>query len=446
MTDDASPDQQPELLPGLVRATVKQSQAQARAAKARKAAEAAVSDVDPVARVLVDLNLAHLDRPFDYAVPAAMADSAVPGARVKVRFAGKDVDGFVVERAAASDHVGRLTPLRRVVSAEPVLSAAVATLTSEVAQRYAGVRSDVLRLAVPPRHATVEKEPSLPEPPLATTLSADACEAGWAPYPPGGAFLRHVHRGAAPRAVWGALPGEDWPTRLAEAAATALLAGRGTIVCVPDARDVARLDAALEALLGPDHHVVLTADAGPARRYRAFLAVARGARRIVVGTRAAAFAPVAKLGLVAIWDDGDDLFAEPRAPYPHTREVLLLRAAREQAAVLVGGHARSVEADQLVRTGWAHEIDAPREEIRRRVSTAVTGSTEHDLRRDPHAAAARIPRQVYEAIRDAVTSGPVLVQTPRAGYALALACDRCRTPATCTACHGPLALSAPTSP
>ena len=31
------------------------------------------------------------------------------------------------------------------------------------------------------------------------------------------------------------------------------------------------------------------------------------------------------LGLVAIWDDGDDLYAEPRAPYPHTREVLLLR-------------------------------------------------------------------------------------------------------------------------
>ena len=28
-----------------------------------------------------------------------MADTAVPGARVKVRFAGQDVDGYVVERA-----------------------------------------------------------------------------------------------------------------------------------------------------------------------------------------------------------------------------------------------------------------------------------------------------------------------------------------------------------
>ena len=52
--------------------------------------------------MLVDVPLAHLDRPFDYPVPATMADDAVPGARVKVRFAGQDVDGFVVERAAAS--------------------------------------------------------------------------------------------------------------------------------------------------------------------------------------------------------------------------------------------------------------------------------------------------------------------------------------------------------
>ena len=66
--------------------------------------------VDPVARVLVDVPLAHLDRPFDYAVPATMAETAVPGARVKVRFAGQDVDGFCVERGAASAHQGRLAP------------------------------------------------------------------------------------------------------------------------------------------------------------------------------------------------------------------------------------------------------------------------------------------------------------------------------------------------
>ena len=56
-----------------------------------------MAEVDPVARVLVDVPLAHLDRTFDYAVPASMADDARPGVRVKVRFAGQDVDGFVLD-------------------------------------------------------------------------------------------------------------------------------------------------------------------------------------------------------------------------------------------------------------------------------------------------------------------------------------------------------------
>src|SRR4051794_23039545 len=73
--------------------------------------------VDPVAVVAVDVGLAHLDRPFEYSVPEELAGTAVPGARVKVRFAGQDVDGFVLERRAEAEHEGRLAPLRRGVRA-----------------------------------------------------------------------------------------------------------------------------------------------------------------------------------------------------------------------------------------------------------------------------------------------------------------------------------------
>jgi primosomal protein N' (replication factor Y) len=129
----------------------------------RRTAAAAepVADVDPVARVLVDVPLAHLDRTFDYGVPASMAEDAQPGVRVKVRFAGRDVDGFVLERGTETDHDGSLTPLRRVVSPERVLSPQVAALAGELAERYAGTRSDVLRLAVPARHAATEKKDSV---------------------------------------------------------------------------------------------------------------------------------------------------------------------------------------------------------------------------------------------------------------------------------------------
>lgn len=434
--------EQQDLLPGL-RSTVADSRAKARATRARTAAQAEPAAEQPVARVLVDVALAHLDRPFDYLVPAAMADDAQPGVRVKVRFAGQDVDGYLVERVDRTEHEGRLTPLRRVVSPERVLAPAIAALAADLAQRYAGVRSDVLRLAVPPRHATAEKEPSVPAP-ATTTWEAGRAAAAWAHHDHAAAYLQHLRDGGSPRAVWAAAAGDDWPTLLAHAAGAAAAGGRGALICAPDVKDVARLDAALTEVLGAGHHVTLTAEGGPAARYRQFLAVARGARRIVVGTRSAAFAPVHGLGLVAIWDDGDDLYAEPRAPYPHTRETLLVRAEREGAAALVGGFARSVEAEYLLRTGWAREIAPPREVSRQRVTVRVAGASEISRHRDPHPS--RIPSEVHDTIGAALERGPVLVQTPRAGYVLALACDRCRTPAHCPACAGPLALTGPTTP
>ncbi len=437
MSERAQPP--PETLPGL-RATVRASRARA---PSRTAPEP-LAGIDPVARVLVDTPLAHLDRTFDYAVPASLAGSAMPGARVKVRFAGKDLSGFVVARVGSSDHTGTLSPLRKVVSPERVLSPVIAGLAETLAERYAGTRADVLRLAVPPRHATTEKQPS----PVEDSVVVDraAAREAWAAYPTADAFLDHLASGGTPRAVWSAAPGADWPLLLAHAAAVALADGRGSVLVVPDRRDVARLDAALTEVLGKGHHVVLTAGAGPARRYREFLAVSRGSRRVVVGTRAAAFAPVTDLGLVAIWDDGDDLHAEPRAPYPHARETLLTRAVQEGAAALLGAFSRSVEAEQLLATGWAHELALPRDVLRGAVTVAVTGDTDLALERDPLARASRLPKQAYDALAAGLERGPVLVQTPRQGYAASLACERCRTPARCETCSGPLVVPRRASP
>ncbi len=392
----------------------------------------------PVAQVAVDLPLAHLDRPFDYLVPASMHDMAVPGCRVKVRFAGRDVDGFLLARVAETSHVGALTPLRRVVSAEPVLTPAALAAARMVADRYAGTLADVLRLAVPARHARVEGEPPAEaDRPLDAPL-ADL-RARWNAEVGGRAWVDRLTAGEHPRAVWIAPAGSDWAAWFASSAAATRRSGRGSLLLAPDARDASRLSSALNDLLGAGSHIVLTADLGPAARYRAFLAVARGLVDIVVGTRAAAFAPVHRLGLVALWDDGDDLYAEPRSPYFHAREVLVLRAYAEQAAMLVGAHSRSVEAQALVEFGWASEITGSRDAVRAAAPQVhVTGETDADLARDPAARSARMPAGVFAAVREALETGPVLVHTPRYGYQPGLACSRCRHPARCPRCAGPL--------
>lgn len=616
----------------------------------------------PIARVLPLLSPAHLDRDFDYLVPLELDELAQPGVRVRVRFAGRLVDGYLLERRTHSDHGGKLVKLERVVSGERVLTPEIVRLTTAVAARYAGTRADVLRLAIPPRHARTEtggtkkksatsqtlppdeptddqgateqdaappshpEQSSAPEPepgqsdstpskgsvigggpagsvdaqsissvssgesaveaisdavdaagssraereppapsehvvadvagrggsevaqsdspavprgavpqrvsgaalprvdgessgspehaggqvhskgevvaeaaspgtgePAASAVDSAGVEGGagggavagsagveggagggaaadfagvesgvdggaaqavssdgavavqvpeaWYRYVHGAAFVTALAQGKGPRAAWQALPGEDWPRRLAELAATVAGTGRSAILMVPDQRDLDRVLAECERLLG-DSAVGLSAGLGPAARYRRWLSVLRGTARVVVGTRSAVFAPADNLGLLAIWDDGDDTYAEPRAPYPHAREVAMLRSHETGAAFVAAGFARTAEIQAVVETGWAHDLVADRAVVRKaspRIS--VPGDSDAALERDPVARAVRIPAVAFGAARSALREGAgVLVQVPRRGYMPALACAKCRTPARCRHCNGPLSL------
>lgn len=393
----------------------------------------------PVARVAVDIALAHLDRPFDYAVLPGQDADAVPGARVRVRFAGLLRDGFVLERVAATEHLGTLAPMHKVVSAEPVLTPDIASLIRSVADHYAGAFSDVMRLAVPPRHAATEQA-AVPDEEI--PLVTDGPAGPLPDYPHGSGFLAALANGGRPRAAWqvtpSAEPSGDWALGLASAARACADSGRGAVLVVPDLRDLDRLRAACEATLGRAGFAVLVADAGPAARYRAFLAARRGRVRVVIGNRAAAFAPVRDLGLVGLWDDGDDLLSEQRAPYPHARDVLALRAAQSRAAVLMAGYARTAEVQSWLERGWLRELAMDRMATRHAAPRVrVTADSDLALARDANARAARLPHEVFELMRGALPQGPVLIQVPRAGYLVSLVCQSCREPARCRFCAGP---------
>jgi len=414
------------------------------------------AQIMPVAVVAADVSLPHLDRPFEYLVPASLADAAVPGCRVRVRFAGRLTSGYLLERTAESQHEGKLGYLERVVSPEPVLTPEIAGLARAVADRYGGTLADVLRLAIPPRHAAAEAragEARAGEARAADAPAGDApagCEppppGPWSRYPAGPQFLAALADGRAPRAIWSALPGTSWPEEIALAAAAVAAAGRGSLIVVPDVRDLSRVDAALAAALRPGTHITLAAGLGPAERYRRWLRVLRGEVSIVAGTRSAMFAPVARLGLVALWDEGDDLHAEPRAPYPHAREVLALRSYRTGAAALIGGFARTAEAQQMVSGGWAKPLQADRATVRRQAPAVLAAGDDAELARDEAARAARLPSLALRTARAALAAGPVLFQVPRRGYLAAVACERCRGPARCGQCGGPGTLPGPQAP
>ncbi|MFT7766118.1 primosomal protein N' [Clavibacter tessellarius] len=433
----------------------------------------------PVVRVMVDSPLPQLDRLFDYAVPEALRATCVPGVRVRVplRSAGRVADGYVIEVGDGQGYDGALSEVEQVVSPIPVLRPEVWALARAVADRQAGTASDVVRLAVPPRQVRVEKahlaalaaaaDADAPgtadagEPiadtdtgtdahgPSADPSAAPLADAALPPvdgYAPGS--LDAVVDGSGRAAVQAIpevveLPGGAWAGRwavtLAQAAVRVLASGRSSVLVVPDYRDQDQLEAALAAH-APDGSVIRTdaRQSGP-DRYRAFLQGLGEEPRIVVGNRSAVYAPAPRLGLLAMWDEGDPLHAEPLSPYAHARDVALLRTQQQGTALVLLAHSRSTEVERLVAIGHLGSVvPAVNRPPRVIPTTSQTGD-------EGFARQARIPSGAWRAAKDAVEHGPVLIQVARPGYAPLVACRACRQAARCTVCTGPLGMSTATS-
>ena len=432
----------------------------------------------PVASVRLVGVLPHLDRPFEYAVTPDTA-AAGPGMRVRVRFSGKDTEGIVLERRAEPTTDRALAPLHRLVSDDVVVPPTMMRVCEDVAERSAGTIGDVLRLALPPRHARAEKadraaaekeeaaeaeteaaedlestESADDAEPAATTDAAEtghdeqtvpaadpSAEAPVAPrhadrYPGLAALLSRAGsaEGPVPRASLVLDPVDPWTAIAAESIA-ALGPDRGALVIAPDQRDVARLSRVLtERGIA---HEVLAGTEGPEKRYRTFRRILRGATRVVLGSRSAAFAPVQDLALVICWDEADDLLEEPRAPYPHTRTVLQCRSAEERCALLFLAASESVTMRALTDAGYLARLDpvpAPVTAVRPR----IVAMDQYLRDREGPSGRSRLPQEAMRVLRNGLQGGPVLVQVPRTGYAPAIACTFCGTRARCPECAAPL--------
>lgn len=396
-----------------------------------------------VARVLPLLGLAHLDRLFDYRIDSVQDPEVRPGVRVRIRFGGRLVDALVIERAHDTAHQGRLVWLERVISPVVVFPEQTRKLVEALAQRYGGVRSDIIRSAIPSRHAQAENsdvDTSWEE--LGDYSEPDL--SAWAVYTHGTSFVDAVLAGTTARAAWQIAPGGDWASAIAALVAKVVIDGGGALVVVPDQRDLDQLEEALREIVAAKQITVLNSGLGPQARYRRYLSVLAGQGRLVIGTRSAAFAPVHNLKLAVIFNDGDENLVDPRAPYPHAREVLTTRSVQEGCSLVLAGHSRTAETQLLVESGWAHDLVAPRDTLRTRMPwIRAVGETDFELERDPMARSARLPKVAFDAVRAALArKDPVLVQVPRKGYVPTLACGTCRAPARCRHCNGPLGLPA----
>lgn len=340
-----------------------------------------------VVRVQPDVPAIH--RTFDYALPEGLvgARAVAVGTIVRVTLHGRRVRGWVVDADVSSPEATELREVLAVTSAGP--PAEVVELCRWAAWRWAGPLATFLRAASPP-NLVADLEPP---------------EAETAVYP-GVAPSGRVLVVSSPRRGSGEVPP---------------LAPEGsTLVIDPSAARAARLAARWER----EGREVLAFGSELADAARtAHWSRARAGACVVVGGRAAVWAPVPDLAAVVVLDEADEALEDERAPTWNARVVALERAARAGAAVRVVTPAPSVEA--IVALGAPVNTLPPRSWPRVEVVDQRDEEPGHGLLSAALAAALR--RTVERGAR-------AVCVLNRRGRARLLACRTCGELARCEAC------------
>jgi len=129
-------------------------------------------------------------------------------------------------------------------------------------------------------------------------------------------------------------------------------AGRSAIVLVPEMSLVPQLADRLRAAVG-DELAVLHSGLSAGERHDGWWRILRGEARVVVGTRTAAFAPLAGLGLIVVDEEHDGGYKADRTPRYDARWVARRRAQLSGARVVLGSATPDLVSLARVRGGHA---------------------------------------------------------------------------------------------
>ena len=365
--------------------------------RAPQPAGPAASDL-PVASVWVDTAIPTLTEPFSYLIPEKLSSQIKIGSRVQVPFKDKHLEGIVIDRTALTTDAREMKSVYKLLGEFPVASEETLELISLTASYWGGSPYDVIRSAIPPRVASAEKG-------LVFT-----------PTPASSQFESAVSFHLLP-------PKSDPISALISLIGANKVIGT-KLVIVPTARDLNRLSAAL--VQADIEFTSLDSNLLRADRYRNFLSVSLGDADVVVGMRGAIFAPIPGLSEIYLHQENSEHYYERRTPHWNTREVAWIRSKLSNLNLHLTGYVPSLDV----------AIDIDKKEIsylatREKITVIAQASSNGEL----------IPSKIYQQVRKAIASGPILFLVPAKGYATAISCAKCRNIAMCE-CGGKLSKSA----
>jgi primosomal protein N' (replication factor Y) len=218
------------------------------------------------------------------------------------------------------------------------------------------------------------------------------------------------------------------------AIAAALAAGRQVLLLVPEIALTPQLEI-MQAARFPDTKIAsLHSNLNDSERLHHWLSAEYGEARIVLGTRLAAFTPLAQPGLIVVDEEHDASFKQQDGLHYSARDVAIYRARRHRIPIILGSATPSLETWHNAASGRFHLLT-----LDQRIHAPLPHIATLDVRgeRLDEGLSARLVGEMKNVL---AREEQILVFINRRGYAPALMCAACRWIADCRRCSAHLVL------
>ncbi len=215
-----------------------------------------------------------------------------------------------------------------------------------------------------------------------------------------------------------------------EAIATALRAGKQTLVLLPEIALTEPFLRRFEARFG---HAPVAWHSGlrQSQRRRAWRAICNGEAMVTVGARSALFLPYADLGLIVVDEAHETSFKQEDGVHYHARDVAVMRARFEGCPVVLATATPAIETQAQVTLGHYKELKLPG----RYGAAEMPEIAAIDLLADAPERGRWIAPTLVRAIDDVLARGEqVLLFLNRRGYAPLTLCRTCGHRFQCPNC------------
>ena len=105
-------------------------------------AEVVASEKLPVASVLVDTPVSHLEGIYDYLVPEHLHETAIFGTKVLIHFGKTTAEGLIIGRKSTSEQPGKLKSIISVLSPSGLVTQELLAHIEQVRNRFGGGITD----------------------------------------------------------------------------------------------------------------------------------------------------------------------------------------------------------------------------------------------------------------------------------------------------------------